>query len=146
MHLLTWYLLPLVLLTAIVLLLGLLPLRQRARDAAVAMELGAHAASWAVVLVSATIWIPRAGKMFQDFGIELSSLSLLVIQMAQPLVMLIVCAIVLAFDGIIYSSLWRNGASQTARNRFSLFMTLVPLLVMLVFGTTIYLPLLKQLG
>ncbi len=84
--------------------------------------------------------------MFQDFGIELSSLSLLVIQMAQPLVMLIVCAIVLAFDGIIYSSLWRNGASQTARNRFSLFMTLVPLLVMLVFGTTIYLPLLKQLG
>jgi hypothetical protein len=146
MHLLTWYLLPLVLLTAIVLLLGLLPLRQRARDAAVAMELGAHAASWAVVLVSATIWISRAGKMFQDFGIESSNLSALVIQMAQPLVMLIVCAIVLAVDGIVYSSLWRNDVSQTVRNRFSLFMTLVPLLIMLVFGTTIYLPLLKLLG
>jgi type II secretory pathway component PulF len=110
------------------------------------MELAAHAASWAVVLVSATIWIPRAGKMFQDFGVESSSLSALVIQMAQPLVMSIVCAIVLAVDGIIYSSLWRSEVSRTVRNRFSLFMTLVPLLIMLVFGTTIYLPLLKQLG
>jgi hypothetical protein len=146
MAFLTWYLIPLVLLTAIVLLLGLLPLRQRAREAAVAMELAAHAASWAVVLVSATIWIPRAGKMFQDFGVESSSLSALVIQMAQPLVMSIVCAIVLAVDGIIYSSLWRSEVSRTVRNRFSLFMTLVPLLIMLVFGTTIYLPLLKQLG
>ena len=84
--------------------------------------------------------------MFQDFGIESSNLSALVFQMAQPLVMLIVCAIVLAVDGIVYSSLWRNDVSQTVRNRFSLFMTLLPLLIMLVFGTTIYLPLLKLLG
>ena len=82
-----------------------------------------------------------------DFGAELSSLSVLVIQiaelMAQPLVMLIITAIVLAADGVIYSLLWENEAADTARNRFSLFMTLVPLSILLVFASAIYLPLLK---
>jgi hypothetical protein len=73
----------------------------------------------------------------------LSNLSVLVIQIAQPSVILIVSAILLATDGVIYSFLWRNDASQTVRNRFSLFMTLVPLSIMMVFGTAIYLPLLK---
>ena len=143
MPLLGRFLLPLVLLTAIVLLVGLLPLRQRARRPPIAAELGAHAASWIIVLASAAIWIPRASKIFQDFGVELSSLSVLVIQIAQPSVILIVSAILLAADGVIYSFLWRNDASQTVRNRFSLFMTLVPLSIMMVFGTAIYLPLLK---
>jgi hypothetical protein len=141
------FLLPFVPLTAIVLLVGLLPLRQRARQTAIALELGAHATSWIIVLAYAAIWIPPWRKIFQDFGVELSGLSLLLIQIAdliaQPLVMLIVSAIVLAADGIIYSSLWGNEGSQTVRNRFSLFMTLVPLSMMLVVGTAIYLPLLK---
>jgi hypothetical protein len=134
-------------LTAVVLLVGLLPLRQRARNAAIAVELGAHAASWIIVLAYAAIWIPPARKVFQDFGVELSGLSLLLIQIAdliaQPLVMLIVSAIVLAADAIIYSSLWGSEASQTVRNRFSLCMALVPLSMMMVVGTAIYLPSLK---
>jgi len=147
MPLLAPFLLPLVLLTAILLLVGLQPLRQRARKAAIAVELGAHAASWIIVLAYAAIWIPRARKIFQDFGVELSGLSVLIIQIADLMVpasvILVVSAIVLAADGVIYSLLWRNEASQTVRNRFSLFMTLVPLSIMMVFGTAIYLPLLK---
>ncbi|HEV3304260.1 MAG TPA: hypothetical protein VG055_31715 [Planctomycetaceae bacterium] len=147
MPLVARFLLPIVLLTVVVLLAGLLALRQRARKAAIAMELGAHAASWIIVLVSAAIWTPPARKIFQDFGVEMSSFSVLLIQiadlMAHPSVMLILCAFVLAADGIIYSFLWRSDFSQTVRNRFSLFMTLVPFSLMLVLGTAIYLPLLK---
>lgn len=140
-------LLPLVLLTAAVLLVGLVPLRQRTGKAAIAAELGAHAASWIIVLAYAAIWIPRFRKIFQDFGVELSSLSVLVIQiadlLAQPAVMLITTAIVLAADGIIYARLGRNETSRTTRNRFSLVMTLVPLSIMVIFGTAIYIPLLQ---
>jgi hypothetical protein len=147
MPLLAPFLLIFIPLTAIVLLVGLLPLQKRAPNAAIAVELGSHAASWVIVLAYAAFWIPPARKIFQDFGVELSGLSLLLIQMAalmaQPLVMLIVAAIVLAADWIIYSSLWGNEASQTVRNRFSLFMTLVPLSMMMVLGTAIYLSLTK---
>ncbi|HXY36761.1 MAG TPA: hypothetical protein VEI07_21200 [Planctomycetaceae bacterium] len=141
------FLLPLGVLTVIILLVGRLPLRRRAREPALAVELGAHAAIWLVVGGCAVIWIPRTRKILHDFGAELSSLSVLVIQiaelMAQPLVMLIITAIVLAADGVIYSLLWENEAADTARNRFSLFMTLVPLSILLVFASAIYLPLLK---
>lgn len=147
MPLLAQSLLPLVLLTAIVLLVGLLPLRQRTRKAAIAAELGAHATSWIIVLAYAAIWMPRSAKVFQDFGIEVSSLSVPVIKfadlMAQPWALLIVSGIVLAADGIIYSLLWTDGVPQATRNRFSLFMTLVPLSIMLAFGITIYLLLVR---
>ena len=91
--------------------------------------------------------MPRSAKVFQDFGIEVSSLSVPVIKfadlMAQPWALLIVSGIVLAADGIIYSLLWTDGVPQATRNRFSLFMTLVPLSIMLAFGITIYLLLVR---
>jgi hypothetical protein len=146
MPLLAQFLLLYIPLTAVVLLFGLVPLRRRAPGAAIAVELGSHAASWIIVLAYAAIWIPGYRKIFQDFGVESSGLSLLFIPIAdfraQPL-LLVVSAIVLAVDGIIYSSLCGNEVSQTVRNRFSLFMTLAPLSIMVVFGTAIYLPLLK---
>jgi hypothetical protein len=145
--LITPFLLPLVLFSAGILLAGILALRPRTRRAAVAAELAAHAASWIAVFVYAAIWIPRARKILQDFGIELSNLSMLVIQiadlMADPAVMAIVTASLLAADGIIYSLLWRSDFSPSTRRRFSIFMTLVPLLVMLLFETAIIVPLFK---
>ena len=144
------FLVPLILCSGIVLLAGILPLRQRKRGVAIAAELGAHAASWIVIFVYAAIWIPRARKVFQDFGIELSSLSMLVIQvadlMAYPAAMLIISASVLAADGTIYSLLWGSDISPSTRNRFSLFMTLIPLFVMLLFGTAIIVPLFQLMG
>jgi len=141
------FLVPFVLFLGIVLLAGILPLRQRTRGVAIAAELGAHAASWIVIFVYVAIWVPRARKIFQDFGIELSSLSMLVIQiadlMAYPAGMLIVSAGMLAADGIIYSRLWGSDVSPSTRNRFSLFMTLIPLFVLLFIGTTIIVGLFK---
>jgi type II secretory pathway component PulF len=147
MSVLARYLLPLIGLTAVILVVGLLPLWQRTRRAAIATELGAHAVGWIIVLAYAAIWIPRYRKIFQDFGFELSSLSMLVIQiadlLAEPLVMLVVSVIVLAADGIIYSWLWKNAAAPKIRNGFSFLMTLLPLSLMVLFGAAIYPTLLK---
>jgi len=147
MSVLARYLLPLIGLTAVVLVVGLLPLWQRTRRAAIAAELGAHAVGWIIVLAYAAIWIPRYRKIFQDFGFELSSLSMLVIQiadlLAEPLVMLVVSVIVLAADGMIYSLLWSNAAAPKIRNGFSFLMTLLPLSLMVLFGAAIYPTLLK---
>jgi hypothetical protein len=138
---------PLIVFLAVILLAGMVPVRQRTRGAAVAAEIGAHAASWIMVAVYAAIWIPRARKIFQDFGIELSTLSMLIIQvgdlMANPVVMLIVSASMLLLDGIIYSLLWEGNVSPAIRNRFSLFATLIPAFVMLLFGAAVYVPLFK---
>jgi hypothetical protein len=147
LSLVTPFLLPLVLFSAGILLAGILALRPRTRGAAVAAELAAHGASWIVVFIYAAIWIPWARKLLQDFGIELSSLSMLVIQiadlMADPVVIVIMTVSLLAADGIIYSLLWRSEASPLARKRFSLLMTLIPLLVMLLFGSGVLVPLSK---
>jgi len=143
--LITHFLIPLALFLGAILLAGIVPLRQRTRGVAIAAELGAHAAGWIVVFAYAAIWIPQTRKIFQDFGIELSSFTVLIIQitdlLAHPAAILIVSASMLAADGIIYSRLWGRDASPSNRNRFSVFMTLVPLFVMFVFGTAIILPL-----
>ena len=109
-----------------------------------------HGASWIAVCVYAAVWIPRARKILQDFGIELSSLSMLVIQiadlMADPVVIVIMTASLLAADGVIYSLLWRSDISPSTRKWFSVLMTLIPLFVMLLFGTAIVVPLFRLMA
>ena len=86
-------------------------------------------------------------RSFQDFGIEVSSLSMLVIQiadlMADPLAALIISASLLAADGIIYSLLWRRNISPVLRTLFSLMATLAPAFALLLFGAAIFVPLFK---
>ncbi len=141
---------PLVLFLGVILVAGILPLRQRTLGAAVAAEIAAHAAGWIAVFVYAAIWIPRARKILQDFGIELSSLSMLIIQvadlMANPVVMLIVAAGLLAADAMIYSLLWRSNVAPSMRNRFSLFTALIPFFVLLLIGWAIFVPLIKLMA
>lgn len=141
------FVVPWLLFLAGVVVAGLVPLRQRTRSAAVVAELGAHAAGWIAVFAYAAMWIPRARKLLQDFGIEVSSLQMLIIQIADlvadPVAIVIISVMMLAADGIVYSLLWRSDFSPLTRKRFSLFMTLIPAVVILLFGMAIIVPLYK---
>jgi hypothetical protein len=128
---------PLLAALVIIPLLGILPLRQRTQKAAIAAELAAHGASWIIVLGYLAIWIPGTRKIFQDFGVELSSLSMNIIQIADVrspgwgILLVVFSAGVFVADGMVYSLLWTNGAPHSIRTRFSLVMMLVPLSILL---------------
>jgi hypothetical protein len=142
-------LIPLVLFVVGIVVAGIVPLRQRTRARAIAAELAAHGASWILVFLYAAIWIPRTKKVLQDFGIETSSFSMLMIQiadlLADPLAVMVVMTIVLAVDAAVYSRLSRS-EDPRSRNRFSVGMTLVPLLLMLGFGFGVLVPLYKLIA
>jgi hypothetical protein len=146
----TPFLVPLLVALAIIPLLGMLPLRLRTQQAAIAAELAAHGASWIIVLVYSAIWIPRARKISQDFGVEPSGVSMLVIQIADFLspgwavLLAVFSAGIVVADGMVYSHLWTKGAPPSIRNRFSLVMMLVPLFFLLAVAMAVVTSLMKM--
>jgi len=137
---------------AVIVLLGLWPSRMRTRQTALFAEVAGHGAGWLMILLYMLIWIPRAEKIFDDFGVELSAVSMCAVQIVDLMsrgwavvVVPLLCGL-LAVDGLVYRRLWADGVPQKTRNRFTLAMTLLPLSAVVLLGEAVVLPLTKLFG
>ena len=132
----------------LIVLLGILPLRQSKAASAVITEILAHAFAWAAILFGLFFWIPRMRKAFEDFDAELPEYTIWLIRLSDIsvrfwFVILVLLLGIVIVDGYVLFMLWKRDAKSSIRTSWSLLMTSIPLFAVTLGEAAIFFPLLK---
>jgi len=122
----------------LIVLLGILPLRQTKAASAVVAEILAHGFAWAAIWFGLYFWIPKLRNIFEDFAIELPEFTIWVLGLSDIFVRswFIISALffsIVIIDAYVLFTLWERTAKFSVRSAWSVSMTALPL-VIVVFG------------
>jgi len=139
----------------LIVLLGILPLRQTKAVSAVVAEILAHTFAWAVILFGLFFWIPRTKITLTSFKAEIPAFTqsafelndfLLRVWSNRPYLIVGVLLGVFIVDGSVLFMLWKRNAKFAIRTAWSVSMTTIPLVIVAFGEAATFFPLAKLLN